>query len=124
MDRMFFFIYENVVEPWDHYRTFLAIARGGTLAAAAEALGSSISTVHRQLAMLEQALDTSLLERRGRGQVLTEAGEALIERAARIEAEVLAIERDVAGRDEALRGSVVLTTTDTFADMLLRRHLP
>jgi DNA-binding transcriptional LysR family regulator len=87
-------------------------------------MGTSISTLHRQLAQLETELDTRLLERRGRGQVLTAAGEALVERASRIEEEVIAIERDVAGRDGALRGAVVLTTTDTLADALLPRVLP
>ena len=111
-------------EDWNQYRTFLAFARGGTLAAAAGRLGSSISTVHRHLAQLEETLGSRLFERRGRGQVLTPVGEALLARAERVEAEIVAIEREVAGRDATLRGTVVLTTTDTVAHRLLSRYIP
>lgn len=112
------------LEDWNQYRTFLAFARGGTLADAAERLDSSISTVHRQLSQLEETLGSRLFERRGRGRVLTALGEALMARAERVESEILAIERDIAGRDATLHGTVVLTTTDTVADTLLRRYLP
>lgn len=117
-------VYENSMTDWNLYRAVLAVARGGTLKAGADTLGTSISTLHRQLAQLEAEFDTRLLERRGRGQVLTPAGEALVERVARIEDEVLGIEREITGRDEALRGRVQLTTTDTLAHALLPRVLP
>lgn len=116
--------YEKDMSDWNLYRAVLAVARGGTLAAGAKLLGTSISTLHRQLVQLEAEFDTRLLERRGRGQVLTAAGEALVERVARMEEEVLAIEREITGRDEALRGKVLLTTTDTLAHALLPRVLP
>lgn len=113
-----------MVDDWNLYRALLALSRGGTLARAAEMLETSISTVHRQLGELEAALDTRLLERRGRGRALTPAGEALVARASRVEEEILAMEREALGRDEAPRGTVVLTTTDTIAEALLSRYLP
>lgn len=112
------------VADWSLYRTLLAVTRAGTLAGAAEILGTSISTVHRHLGELEAALGTRLFERRGRGRALTEAGETLAQQATRIEDEVLAIERRVGGADETPRGRVVLTTTDTLAHGLLARYLP
>jgi DNA-binding transcriptional LysR family regulator len=111
------------VDDWNRFRTLLAVARGGTLAVAANELGTSISTVHRHLTDLETHLEVRLFERRGRSRVLTAAGESLVLRATRIEDEILGIERDVAGADRTLRGSVVVTTTDTMVEMVLGRHL-
>ena len=114
----------NGLEDWNLVRSFLAVARGGTLAEGAELVGASTATLHRQLAALEEALEVRLFERRGRRRLLTAAGEALLERASAVEAEMVALERAVGGRDESLQGTVVLTTTDTFAHVLLSRYLP
>ena len=37
------------MRPWDHLRLFLAVARRGTLTAAARELGVNASTLHRHL---------------------------------------------------------------------------
>jgi DNA-binding transcriptional LysR family regulator len=112
-----------MAEDWNHYRTLLAVARGGTLSAAAAELEVSISTVHRHLADLEATLDTRLFERRGRTRALTTAAEALVERAERIEAEVHGIERDLAGAEREISGRVTLTTTDSLAERIAH-YLP
>lgn len=109
---------------WDRYRTFLAVARGGTLAAAAQELGISVSSVHRHVQALEEGLSVRLFERRGRSRVLTGTGEEALAQAERIEEAILHLERGIAGRDEVARGRVVLTTTDTIAEGLLGRYLP
>lgn len=51
----------------------------GTVTAVAQALAYSPSTVSQQLATLEAEVGVALLERRGRGVVLTAAGRALAE---------------------------------------------
>jgi len=114
---------ENVVD-WGLYRVFLAVARGGTLAAGAAALGSSVSTVHRELARLEVALGTTLFEKRGRVRVLSAAGEVLARRVADLEEDLVSIGREIAGGDDLARGIVHLTTTDATAHGLLPRYLP
>lgn len=56
-------------------RAFLAVARAGSYAAAAEATGLSPASLHRAVADLGVALGQRLIERRGRSLLLTPAGE-------------------------------------------------
>ncbi|PPC75260.1 LysR family transcriptional regulator [Pokkaliibacter plantistimulans] len=53
---------------------FVAVAEGGSLAAAARSLSLSIQTVMRSISALEQRLGTPLLQRSPRGIQLTAAG--------------------------------------------------
>ena len=48
---------------WDDLQTFLAIARGGTLSAAARALGVTQPTMGRRLAAMERRMGARLLQR-------------------------------------------------------------
>ncbi|HEX6390679.1 MAG TPA: LysR family transcriptional regulator [Solirubrobacteraceae bacterium] len=77
----------------------------GTIAAVADALQFTPSAVSQQLAMLERESGVKLLERAGRGvrltdaaRVLVEHADALLERAARAEADLAAAAGTVAGR--------------------------
>ncbi len=104
---------------WDDLRFFLALARHGSLSAAAKVLHVSQSTVGRRLNTLEATLAVRLLNRTPEGYVPTLAGEEVRERAERLEAETLALERDVTGRDTRLRGLVRVTCAETMAAHLL-----
>ena len=64
--------------PLATLEVFTAIARHGSLRAAAEALGLKPSTVSHQLKTLEEQLGTALFIRTTRAISLTEAGRALI----------------------------------------------
>ncbi|MFC3612281.1 LysR family transcriptional regulator [Lutimaribacter marinistellae] len=64
--------------PLSMLEVFAAIARHGSLRAAADALGLKPSTVSHQLKSLEDHLDTALFIRTTRSISLTEAGRALI----------------------------------------------
>lgn len=64
--------------PLNTLEIFAAIARHGSLRAAAEALGIKPSTVSHQLKTLEDQLGTALFIRTTRSISLTEAGRALI----------------------------------------------
>lgn len=100
---------------WDDLRTFLAIARHGTLSAAARALGVTQPTMGRRLTAMEERNGARLLLRLPGRYALTPLGESVLGNAERIEAEVLAAERTITGRDVALAGTVRLTTVDTLA---------
>lgn len=100
---------------WDDLRTFLAIARHGTLSAAARALGVHQPTMGRRLAALEQRAGARLLLKTPRGYTLTASGEAILGNVERIEAEALAVERRITGRDVRLEGIVRITTVESFA---------
>ena len=52
---------------WDDARIFLAVARGGSLSAAALVLGLGIATVSRRLQRLEEALGVPLFSRHQSG---------------------------------------------------------
>jgi DNA-binding transcriptional LysR family regulator len=64
-------------QSWDNLRYFLAVARTGTLSAAAEQLGTEHTTVARHTHALEEELNSRLFHRSNSGYGLTEAGERL-----------------------------------------------
>jgi DNA-binding transcriptional LysR family regulator len=108
---------------WDDLRFFLAIARQGNLTAAAKQLRVAQSTAGRRLAALEDSLGVRLLQRKPSGYTLTRAGEAVRGQAERVEAEALAVERTVGGRDTKLAGVVRVTCPETFAAHVLAPSL-
>jgi DNA-binding transcriptional LysR family regulator len=104
---------------WDDYRFFLAVARRGTLSAAARELGVSQPTVGRRIAALERRLGAQLYVRRPDGFALSDAGGQMLEHAERIERDVLGAERRVSGRDVGLRGVVRITASEWLCTSLL-----
>ncbi|WP_136439594.1 LysR family transcriptional regulator [Pacificoceanicola onchidii] len=107
------------MEPqWDDLRTVLALVRGKTLAAAAEALGVNYTTVARRVSRLETALGLTLFERLADGYQPTEAGLRVAERAAAMAAETDSLLRQLAGADARLSGPLTIT-----APQLLIAHV-
>jgi DNA-binding transcriptional LysR family regulator len=108
---------------WDDLRIVLAVFREGTLSGAARRLGVTHSTVFRRLGAIEEQIGARLFERFRDGYVPTPAGETAAEAAARVEDEVLTLERRLSGQDLRPSGVVRITTTDTLGTILIR-HLP
>ncbi len=104
---------------WDDLRFFLAIARHGSLSAAARELHVAQSTVGRRLASLEAGLAVRLLNRTPDGYVPTLAGQSVLEQAERLEAEALSLVRNVGGHDNRLAGLVRVTCVETVASHIL-----
>lgn len=104
---------------WSDLRIFLAIAREGTLAGAAQKLGQSQPTMGRRLRALEQAVGQTLFQRTGDGFVLTDEGEAVLAHAERIEEEALAFQRRLDGSDRQLQGLLRISSSDWFGAHLL-----
>lgn len=104
---------------WSDLRIFLAIAREGTLGAAARKLGQSQPTMGRRLRALEQAVGQTLFQRTGEGFVLTDEGSAVLSHAERIEEEALAFERRLGGQDRQLGGMLRISSSDWFGAHLL-----
>ena len=63
---------------WEDVRVFLALARHGSLSAAARALSINHATVARRVQSFERSLGERLVERRLDGYVLTPAGARLL----------------------------------------------
>ncbi|MFT0858596.1 LysR family transcriptional regulator [Ancylobacter sp. G4_0304] len=104
---------------WSDVRIFLAIARTGTLGAAARALHLSHPTVGRRLRALEQATGHTLFQRTVDGFILTEEGHAVIALAEQMEEGALAIERRLAGREQDLQGTLRISCADWFGAYVL-----
>lgn len=99
---------------WDDFRLIKAIADAGGLTGAAAALNVNHSTVFRRLGQIEEQLGHALFERRKTGYVATSAGEEMTTLASRIDDDVTAFGRRLAGRDLAPSGDLRVTTTDTL----------
>ena len=97
----------NTDPSWDDVRVLLAVARQGSLSGAARELSLEHSTVARRLSTLERTLGLRLFDRLQRGWRLTTAAQPLVQHAERVEAEMLGLQRAVAGsRDLAGRITV------------------
>jgi DNA-binding transcriptional LysR family regulator len=108
---------------WDDLRFFLALARHGSLSLAAKDLHVAQSTVGRRLTSLEASLGVRLLNRTPDGYLPTLAGRSVREHAERLEAEALALEHVVGGRDMRMAGLVRITCAETVADHILAQSL-
>uniref|UniRef100_UPI0035CB841D LysR family transcriptional regulator n=1 Tax=uncultured Sphingomonas sp. TaxID=158754 RepID=UPI0035CB841D len=104
---------------WDDLKTFLAIARHGTLSAAARVSRVSQSTMSRRLDHLHGRAGVPLLERTPSGFRLTATGAAILEQASRMEEAALTLERLIAGGDQRLEGLVRVTSVEAFAAYVL-----
>jgi DNA-binding transcriptional LysR family regulator len=78
---------------WEGLDEFIAVAESGQFAAAARRLGLSTSQVSRQVARLEERLQTRLFYRSTRRVALTEAGQTFLQHCRRLQD----------AREEALR---------------------
>lgn len=112
------------MDDWNEPRLVLAVTRAGSLTGAAKTLGVDHSTVFRRLNAFEARLGARLFERLpGGAYEPSPAGERMAAAAERMEDEVLALARDIAGRDHRLSGRLRVTSSETLAYRMLTRHL-
>ena len=104
---------------WDDVRHFLAVARAGSVRAAAARLGVNHSTVLRRIAQLEDRLGAQVFEKLPSGYRLTAAGEEVLEFADQMEASSHQLETRVFGRDQSVRGLLRVTLAPNLATHLL-----
>jgi DNA-binding transcriptional LysR family regulator len=104
---------------WSDLRIFLAIAREGTLGAAARRLGQTQPTMGRRLRALEDAVGHTLFQRTADGFVLTDEGNAVFGHAERMEDEALGFERRLKGNETELEGMLRLSSSDWFGTFIL-----
>ncbi len=103
---------EHAQVQWDDLRYVLALARERTLSGAASKLSVRHTTVGRRLDEIERTLGVRLFDRTPDGYMATGAGQDLADVAERMEAEVLAAEGRVLGRDAELEGALRVSTMD------------
>lgn len=107
------------MDNWDDIRIFLAVARNGGMAAAAQNLNVNHTTVARRLSGLESALKTRLVLRTTAGVTLTPAGMDFMRFAERMEAEALAADQHLRSSDGKIAGKVRLATREAFGQWLV-----
>jgi DNA-binding transcriptional LysR family regulator len=96
---------------WDELRTFVEVARDGSLSGAARRLGLSQPTVGRHIDALEAALGSALFARSPRGLAPTPAALALAPHAEAMAAAAAALARTASGEAAADRGVVRVTAS-------------
>lgn len=107
------------MDDWNDLRLVLCVARAGSLKAAAQLLRLDPSTVYRRLQALEARLGQELFARHAGSYRPTEDGARLAATAERVEAETLALDRAMTGRDGLLSGRLRITASETVAYRLL-----
>jgi DNA-binding transcriptional LysR family regulator len=110
---------DGAMIDWDDVRYFLAVARGGSVRAAADRLGVNHSTVLRRIAQLEERLGAHMFEKLPSGYRLSAPGEEVLEFAEQMEASSKSLETRVFGRDQGVRGLLRVTLAPTLATHLL-----
>ena len=105
-------------QNWDDLRHFLAVARTGTLSAAAETLGTDHTTVARRVQRLEERLAEKIFYRSSLGYSLTPAGEKLQPIAAAMEAGYIAA-ASVQSANPVVTGTVRIGAPDGFGTCFL-----
>lgn len=104
---------------WDDVRYFLAVARRGSVRAAAKRLGVNHSTVLRRVAQLEARLGAKMFEKMPSGYRLTASGEEVLEFADQMEASSHQLETRIFGRDQGVRGLLRVASAPTLTTHLL-----
>ena len=106
---------------WDHIKYFLAVARSGSLSAAAKRLNVDHTTVARRIAHLEENIGSILFVREQKGYQLTEAGQRLTAHAEAMEGNSLALQNELSDETLGATGSVRLATPEALGSQFLSR---
>jgi len=109
-------------ENWDDLRHFLAVARAGTLSAAAERLGTDHTTVARRVQRLEAQLAETVFYRSSSGYSLTPAGEKLQPIAEAMEAGFIAAAATQSA-NPVVSGTVRIGAPDGFGTWFLAQRI-
>jgi DNA-binding transcriptional LysR family regulator len=100
-------------------KTLRELALRGTMAAVSESLHLSPSAVSQQITVLEAEVGVALIERRGRGVQLTEAGWRLVQHADAVISALEAARADMAELRGVPMGEVRIATFPSIASRIL-----
>jgi len=103
----------------DNLRAFIDVARRGTFSAVADARNVAVSSIARQVDVLESELAVRLFHRSSRRLLLTDAGEQFLPRAQAIVAEFEEAKTALLDEQAEPRGPLSVTVPSSFG----RRHV-
>lgn len=98
----------------DELLAFAAVVDAGSITAAAEQLGQTVSGISRSLARLEKKLDTTLLSRTTRRLRLTDEGSVFLARARAVLASIDEAEEQMAARRQQPSGRLRVNAATPF----------
>lgn len=102
-------------EPdWTLYRSFLAVAKLGSLSAAARALGLTQPTLARHVESLEAELEVDLFLRTPRGLLPTDIALSLVPQAEAIASSAATLLRTAAGGKGEMTGCIRISASDVM----------
>jgi DNA-binding transcriptional LysR family regulator len=104
---------------WGELRTFLCVAKAGSLSRAAEILGSSHATVGREIRRLQDQMGSQLVILTKNGAVLTQKGQALTSELLRLDQRLFSIASDLRAEKGEAEGTVRLGITDGLGVIFL-----
>lgn len=113
----------NSEPDWTLYRTFLTVAKLGSLSAAARDLGLTQPTVARHVESLEGELELDLFVRSPRGLIPTDIALALVPQAEAIAASAATLLRTAASGKGEMTGSVRVSASEVMGVERLPRIL-
>lgn len=108
---------------WNDLQYCLAVARDGTVSAAAKRLGVDHATVIRRIDRLEASLGAKLFVRRKTGYEITDAGRRATAAAEAMESEIRCGQAEIGGGGAHLSGSVRIGAPDGFGSYFLAPRL-
>src|SRR5207248_10286702 len=111
------------MSDWEDLRHFMALARQGTLSAAARLLGVDHATVARRVAALEADTGLKLIDRRARNYQLTDDGRRIAATAMPMEEAAFAVGRAVKAAKPGVRGEVSISSPRSLANALIAPQL-
>jgi len=114
--------YAQVVN-WDDIRYVLAVAKSGSLIGAARELRVNHTTVGRHIDAAEDRLGVRLFTRTPRGYVPTAEAERMLPSMVAAEDAMLAVERAARAQDQAVAGTVRVTSPETLGSYYLAGRL-
>ena len=105
-------------------RTFFTLVQAGGFTACARKLHRTQSAISHAMAKLEQLAGVPLLERKGRGLLLTEEGRRLYQACEQAFATLDAAADDLRRNQNLGRGRIRLGATVEFGSSILMKHMP
>ncbi|MEM9428570.1 MAG: LysR family transcriptional regulator [Pseudomonadota bacterium] len=107
------------MDKWTELRTAYAVARLGTVSAAAKALGLNRATINRHIDALEAELESKIFIRHAQGYALTEVGEDVLRVAQKTTELIGGLANRARSRQAAIEGEIQLTTLAPFVGLMM-----
>lgn len=104
---------------WNRAKALLFTAETGSFSGAARVLGTTQSTIGRQITALEEELGVVLVERIGKGVELTQGGWELLEHIKVMGKAAEGVSRVAAGQSVVLEGEVSISASEVISAFLL-----